>query len=273
MNRSMTLGLVLVCSLIGGFCVLPSVPHRSTYSSVEAQAPVPTPVVPVVPPAPINPPATIEVPPLVKANVKGWTVIIAKTKGKKVIWQPIDDITDKVKILPSSMLADSNQLVLEPTEDGWKIKAQYRFLAMTVSGDDPASAVCVYSVEPTTPPGPPPPPDTLTPTVKAAFAADPLPLPQRKAMTIMLAGVYEAGEDIAKDASIKSYGDLFSKLTSIRKQMGIADNIVLGVRQAIGVEQVNRFGKDITTALTDSNRLSLSSYCKTVSDTLMEVAK
>lgn len=272
MNRSKSLGLALVLFLFAGFVYFPRHPGDKETLSFQPILEAQTPPTPVNPPAPVVPPS-IEVPPMVKANVKGWTVILAKTKGKKVVWQPIDDITDKVKVLPSSMLADSNQLVLEPTEDGWKIKAQYRFLAMTVSGDDPASAVCCYCVEPSTPPGPPPPPDNLSPAVKAAFASDPLPLAQRKAMTIMLAGVYEAGEDIAKDKSMLSYGDLFAKLISIRKQMGIADNIVLGMRQAIGVEQVSRFGKDITTSLTDSNRLLLSGYCKTVSDTLMEVAK
>lgn len=271
MYRSKALGLCLIVSFFGLLAFLPKGPIPKIEATLEAQAP-PTPVNPVIPPAP-TPAPSIEVPPMVKANTKGWTVIIAKTKGKKVIWQAIDDITDKVKILPSSMLADTNQLVLEPTEEGWKTKAQYRFLAMTVSGDDPASAQCCYCVEPSVPPGPPAPPDTFTPALKAAFASDPLGLPQRKAMSIMLAGVFEAGEDIAKDTSLMNYGDLFAKLTEIRKKMGIADNIILGMRQVIGAEQVNRFGKDITTPLTASNRPLLSGYCKTVSDTLMEVAK
>ncbi len=237
-----------------------------------AQAP-PDPKKPDPPPAPPAPgPLAIELPAETKARCDGWTVICAKTKGKKVLWQPVDDIAGKLAILPSALLADPNQLVVTPTELGWKTKAQYRFLAMTSDGGELASGFTALSVEPSGPPAPPPVPDTFKPALKAAFDADPLPAAQRKHVVITLAGVYEAAEEFAKDRKLATHADLFAQMQAIRKTM-VPDTAVMGIRSAIGAEQVKRFGADQTTKLDDANRPALGDFFRTVSTALMEVAK
>jgi hypothetical protein len=216
-------------------------------------------------PAPPAPPPDLKLEAEYKAEPGDFATVIPETKGKKVVWVPLDPIAGKLSVFPPNLAANPNALIVSA-----KVAGRYRFLALTAIGDQPAFAQTCIVVWVPEPPTPPLPPDTLKPLLQKAFDADPAPAVAKRAMVVSLAGFYEASADYASETGLQTTAALLEKLKSERPKF-VPDASLVEVRKVIQAEQISLFSHAPDTKLDATMRQKAKELFARVATALMEV--
>ncbi len=144
--------------------------------------------------------------------------------------------------------------------DGGKIKYITQFADITFSvgvpGPTPVPPKPVDPVDPVIPPT-----DPLVATLQAAYATD--PDPNKVANTASLAGLYHVAADVANDPTVKTTGDLYTRMKQASTTLKLT-NAIVQVRTAIATELNKTLPVDPAVSMTDALR-------KTASDTFHRV--
>jgi len=202
----------------------------------------------------------------------GYFIIIkAETSGTVVKWVSLDH---GLKLFPTDQLKDTHSAVVISLQEG-----AYRLLAYTSDAAGPSDPAIVKIVigpppGPPVPPGPGPgpapvPADELFNLLQAAYTAD--TDPAKAKYLAALAEIYSVvSTSTVQDPSLKTLGDLFTKILNARRGF-VPDSAFVAERRVIDTYFSSHLSKDPLQPLDAATQATLTREFRKVSDYLKAV--
>jgi hypothetical protein len=193
-------------------------------------------------------PPDFELPAEIRGNVGAFISIKPKTKGKYIVYYPLDA---GLQVFPSEMLSNKTQTVVAAQQAG-----RYRLLAYTAVGSIPSLPVVATVIVGDAPPGPgpgpgpgpQPPPTPTDPFVAALQTAYTADLGADRAVSLAFLKAAYVGMAASPPAGLTTNNDLFAWMKRVVQDpsSGLKATQLVGVRNVIAADLTKTFSASPT---------------------------